>query len=119
MPSSKLTPRPSQIQRTRRRLKAARARPGRSRVATALTMAFEWSAPVYLVAYLRGWTKIRWIWIALFFSFEIGIAVGLRIGAFAYTMLALFPVLLTPEEIQRCFQRLKTRAPANRASSPS
>jgi hypothetical protein len=53
--------------------------------------------------------------LALGVSFELGIAVGLRLGSFPYAMLALFPALLRPED----FQRLKTRTPANRASSPS
>lgn len=86
-----------------------------TRVATALSMVFEWTAPVYLLAYARRWTRIRYTWIALGLAFELGIAVGLRIGSFPFAMLALFPVLLRPEEVQR----LKTRAPANRASSPS
>jgi hypothetical protein len=85
-----------------------------TRVATALTMVFEWAAPLYLLAYAKNW-RVRWVWLALGVSFELGIAVGLRLGSFPYAMLALFPALLRPED----FQRLKTRTPANRASSPS
>jgi hypothetical protein len=85
------------------------------RVGTALTMAFELGAPIYLLAYAKDWRRVRWAWIGLGVMMELGIAVGLKLGSFPYVMLALFPVLLKPEELQ-C---LNTRAPANRASSPS
>jgi hypothetical protein len=85
------------------------------RVATAFTMAFELGAPIYLLAYAKDWRRVRWAWIALGVMMELGIAVGLKLGSFPYAMLALFPVLLKPEELQ-C---LNTRAPAKRASSPS
>ena len=85
-----------------------------TRVATALTMVFELAAPLYLVAYARRW-RWRWIWIGLGVAFELGIAVGLRLGSFPYGMLALYPVLLRPDELQR----LNAPTPANRASSPS
>ena len=93
-----------------------------TRVATALTMLFELGAPLYLVAYFAGersprrvFGYMRWTWIGLGVAFELGIAIGLKIGSFPYAMLAMFPVLLRPEELQ-C---LNTRAPAKRASSPS
>lgn len=86
-----------------------------TRVATALTMAFELGAPIYLIAYAKNWRRVRWAWIGLGVMFEVGIAIGLKLGSFPYAMLALFPVLLRPEELQR----LNTRVPANRASSPS
>ena len=85
-----------------------------TRVATALTMVFEWGAPLYLLAYARNW-RVRWVWIGLGVAFELGIAIGLKLGSFPFVMLALFPALLRPEDLQR----LNTRAPANRASSPS
>lgn len=85
-----------------------------TRVATALTMVFEWGAPLYLLAYARNW-RVRWVWLGLGVAFELGIALGLRLGSFPFAMLALFPALLRPEDLQR----LNTRAPANRASSPS
>lgn len=88
------------------------------RVATALTMVFELGAPLYLLAYAKDWRRVRWAWIALGVTFEVGIAIGLELGSFPYAMLALFPVLLKPQELA-ALQRLKTRAPANRASSPS
>jgi hypothetical protein len=85
------------------------------RVATALTMAFELGAPLYLLAYAKNWRRVRWAWIGIGVMFEVGIAIGLKLGSFPYVMLTVFPVLLRPEELQR----LNTRAPANRASSPS
>lgn len=86
-----------------------------TRIATAATMVFELGAPIYLVAYARGWHRIRWAWIALGLAFQLGIALGMRLGMFPWGMLALYPVLLRPEELQR----RKMPAPANRASSPS
>ncbi|MFT3698484.1 MAG: HTTM domain-containing protein [Kofleriaceae bacterium] len=82
-----------------------------TRIATALTMAFELGAPLFLLAYFKEW-RARYIWIALGVGFEVGIAVGLRLGSFPYGMLALFPVLFYPRDFQ-------ARTPANRASSPS
>jgi hypothetical protein len=70
-----------------------------TRIATALTMVFELGAPLYLLAYAKGWRRLRWIWIGLGISFELGIAIGLRLGSFPFGMLALYPVLLVPEEL--------------------
>lgn len=86
-----------------------------TRVATALTMLFELGAPLYLYAYYRRWRRVRYAWIALGIMFELGIALTLRLGSFPFGMLALYPVLLYPEELHR----RKTEAPAKRASSPS
>jgi hypothetical protein len=62
---------------------------------------FELGAPLYLLAYAKGWRRVRWIWIGLGISFELGIAIGLRLGSFPFGMLALYPVLLVPEELAR------------------
>jgi hypothetical protein len=84
-----------------------------TRVATAVTMAFELGAPLYLLAYYFAETRdrpgrlraafnrarVRWIWLALAVSFELGIAMTLRLGNFPWGMLALFPLLLRPEEL--------------------
>ena len=95
-----------------------------ARIATALTMLFELGAPLYLAMY-AGATRAgrlgtacrygRFVWIAIGVAFHLGIAIGLRLGIFPWGMLALYPVLLRPEELQR----LKIVGPANRASSPS
>lgn len=86
-----------------------------TRVATALTMAFELTALAYLLwlyyaatpeqpGCLRYWCNklhLRWIWLSLGISFELGIALGLKLGAFPFGMLALFWVLLLPSELER------------------
>jgi hypothetical protein len=94
-----------------------------TRVATALTMVFELTAPLYLAAYAstRAWLRRwRWIWLALGVAFQVGIAIGLRLGAFPLGMLALYPVLLRPDELAAIAQRRrKIAVPPNRASSPS
>ena len=66
-----------------------------TRIATAATMAFELGAPLFLLAYAKRW-RVRWVWIGLGVGFELGIAIGLRLGSFPYGMLALFPVLFQP-----------------------
>jgi len=55
------------------------------------------------------------IWIGLAVSFELGIAMTLRLGNFPFGMLALFPLLLMPADLQRW----NARTPAKRPSSPS
>lgn len=85
-----------------------------TRIATALTMAFELCAPIYLLwlyysatpeqpGRLRRWSnrlRLRWIWLGLGVSLELGIALTLRLGSFPFGMLALYPVLLQPEELR-------------------
>jgi hypothetical protein len=86
-----------------------------ARVATALTMAFELGAPLYLLFLSFAATRerpgrlraacnrlrLRWVWLGLGVAFELGIAVTLRLGIFAWGMLALYPVLFLPEELAR------------------
>lgn len=95
-----------------------------TRVATAATMAFELGAPLMLLlahyaatpdqpGRLRRWCnrwRIRWIWIATGVAFHVGIAATMRLGIFPLAMLALYPVLLRPEEIARVFRRPKRQA---------
>jgi hypothetical protein len=82
-----------------------------ARIATALTMLFELGAPLYLVCYRYSARPVfrygRFVWIAIGIAFHVGIAIGLRLGIFPWGMLALYPVLLRPEEVQR----LKIAAP--------
>ena len=86
-----------------------------TRVATAVTMMFELGAPAYLVLYhldrdpdrpgrLRRWARrlrLRWLWIGAGVMFHVGIAVTMRLGMFPWAMMALYPVLLRPEELAR------------------
>lgn len=81
-----------------------------TRVATALTMLFELGAPLYLLAYARGWRRVRWAWIALGIGFHAGIAVTMQLGIFPWGMLALYPVLLRPDEIARLTRIRSTAA---------
>jgi len=105
-----------------------------TRVATALTMAFELTAIAYLLwlyyaatpgrpGRLRRWCnrlRLRWAWLGLGIAFEVGIAIGLKLGAFPFGMLALFPVLLLPAEVERVVGYCRNAlTPAKRASSPS
>lgn len=80
-----------------------------TRVATAVTMLFEFGAPLYLLFYIKRWGRPRWAWIAVGVAFHLGIAIAMRLGAFPWGMLALYPVLLRPEELAR-FTRSRTRA---------
>lgn len=86
-----------------------------TRVATALTMLFELGAPAYLAFYYFSATRerggrlralcnrlrLRWAWIALGVAFHLGIAISMRLGIFPWGMLALYPVLLRPDELRR------------------
>ena len=85
-----------------------------TRVATAVTMVFELGAPLYLLAYYFAETRerpgrlraafnrarVRWIWLGLGVSFELGIAATMRLGNFPFGMLALYPLLLMPEDLK-------------------
>ncbi len=86
-----------------------------TQLATMATIAFEWSAPLYLVwlycaetadrsGRLRHWInrlRLRWIWIGTGVVFHLGLVVALPIGMFPWGMLALYPVLLRPSELTR------------------
>ena len=90
-----------------------------TRLATALTITFELTAPLYLlwlyyaatrdrpgrVRRFANRARLRWIWFGLYVAFEIGIAIGLKLGSFPYGMLALWPVLLLPEDVERITSR--------------
>ena len=85
-----------------------------TQVATALSMVFELSAPLYLVYLYCDETadrpgrlrrivnrlRLRWIWLALGIAVHAGIAVFLRLGAFPWGMLALYPALLLPRDLR-------------------
>jgi hypothetical protein len=101
-----------------------------TRVATALTITFELTALFYLLwlyyaatpdrpgrlRRLANRARLRWIWFSLFVFFEVGIAIGLKLGSFPYGMLAMWPVLLFPDELERAVARVSRFA--RRASTP-
>ena len=86
-----------------------------TQLATLFTMIFELGAPLYLIALYYADTadrpgrvrrlvnrlRLRWIWLALGISFELGIAATLELGVFPFGMIALFPLLLLPRDLQR------------------
>jgi len=92
-------------------------------VGTAITVLFEWSSP--LMPILTWWhatrerpgrlrrianrLRLRWMWIATGVAFHIGIAVTMRLGVFPWGMLALYPVLFHPDEIEQAARWLRGR----------
>ena len=92
-----------------------------TRLATFLTMAFEWLAPLLLLGYHYRATRERpgrlralanrlhlWeVWIALGVIFHLGLSLLLRLGIFPFGALALYPVFFHHEELARGFARLR------------
>jgi hypothetical protein len=75
-------------------------------------MAFEYSSPI-IVLLIYWWRtperpgrlrrfanryRVRWAWMALGTSFHLGIAVTMRLGIFPFGILALYPLLVHPDE---------------------
>lgn len=100
-----------------------------TQLATALTMVFEVSAPLYLVWLWCTVTvdrsdlpwprvrrrihrlRLRWSWIVLGVTLHLGIAVFLQIGMFPWGMIALYPALLRPPELARVTGWLRLTPP--------
>ncbi len=94
-------------------------------IATAVTMAFEWGAPLLLLVVwfeatadrpgrlrrLSNRLHLRWIWIATGVLFHLGIALFMRLGIFPWGMLALYPVLMRADELVRAEAWLVARLP--------
>ena len=92
-------------------------------IGTATTVMFEWSS--LLLPILTWWNRtpeqpgrlrrianklrLRWMWIATGVIFHIGIALTMRLGVFPWGMLALYPVLFHPDEIDRAAGWLRAR----------
>jgi hypothetical protein len=82
-----------------------------SQLATALTMAWQWSYPLVLLgtfeppwppgrlrrAFAR-W-RLHWLWIAVGVWFHVQLAVTMELGIFPYGMLALYWVFVAPDEL--------------------
>jgi hypothetical protein len=90
-----------------------------TQLATLLTMAFELTSPLLLaltycdrhsgaggqVGALVRRFRLRWAWLGLGVCLHLGIAVTMRLGIFPFGMLALYPVLLHPDEVVLVLER--------------
>jgi hypothetical protein len=94
-----------------------------TRAATVWTMLFELGAPL-MIAFtwwnvtkerpgrLRRWSnllRLRWVWIATGVGFHLGIALTMQLGIFPWGMLAVYPVLFHPDEIERGARWIRSR----------
>ncbi|HVY30144.1 MAG TPA: HTTM domain-containing protein [Polyangiaceae bacterium] len=92
-----------------------------TQLGTALTMVFEYSAPLALLwiwldkrpgrgGRFGDWVRrlhVRWWWLALGVSLHLGIAVTMQIGMFPFAILALYPALFGPEEVTKLLKRVR------------
>jgi hypothetical protein len=90
-----------------------------TQAATALTMLFEMSAPLMIALTFfdrrpgRGgrigeWVRrfrVRWVWLSVGVCMHLGIALTMRLGVFPFGILALYPLLIHPEELEALAQR--------------
>ncbi len=84
-----------------------------TQVGTAVTMAWEWSAPIVLLAYwyrftadrpgrVRAWFnrwRIHWWWAAIGVGFHLAIAALLELGIFPAAMLCTYFAFVHPDEL--------------------
>ncbi|MGC4091547.1 MAG: hypothetical protein QM756_27435 [Polyangiaceae bacterium] len=91
-----------------------------------LTMAFEFSAPLFLLfAYyerrrdrggrLGEWIvrlRLRNVWLGLGVGLHLGIAASMELGIFPFGILALYPALVHPDELSAWLRKL---SPVRRA----
>jgi len=84
-----------------------------TQLATFATMAFEYGAPLFLLATFyaaradrlgRAARLTRLTWLALGASFHLGIAVTMRLGIFPFGMLAVWPVFFAPDQVERALR---------------
>lgn len=92
-----------------------------TQVATAATMTFELGSPLMLL-----WTwldrspheggrfgekvrklKVRWAWLCFGVSLHLGIALSMTLGIFSFGVLAMYPVLIHPDELSAAWARLR------------
>ena len=103
-------------------------------LAALATMIFELTSPVMILLTwwhstrdrpgrlrrLSNFLRLRWVWMLTGLSFHVGIAVTMRLGIFPWGMIALYPALLRPDEINRAIAWLQSRIPrGNGTRSPS
>lgn len=103
-----------------------------TRIGTATTLIWEWSAPVVLLIYawrltgaphsrlgrLAIRTRAHLIWLSVGVVFHLGIAATLELGIFPWAMLALYPAFLHPDDLARVTAWARSRLPARRAERP-
>jgi hypothetical protein len=82
-----------------------------TQLATALTMAWQWTYPLVLLqafpppgppGRFRAWfvaRRLHWAWIAVGVWFHVQLALTMELGIFPYGMLALYWVFLSPDEL--------------------
>lgn len=92
-----------------------------TQIATAATMTFELGSPLLLL-----WTwldrspgrggrfgdvirrfKVRWAWLCFGVLLHLGIALTMTLGIFSFGVLALYPVLVHPDELSAAWARLR------------
>jgi len=92
-----------------------------TRLGTAGTMLFEWSAPLMLVAFwfratperggrlrrLCARLRLREVWVAGGGALHLGIAATMNLGVFPFGMLALYPAFFHPDEFAGALARLR------------
>jgi uncharacterized membrane protein YphA (DoxX/SURF4 family) len=106
-------------------------------IAAAVTIMFEWGAPLVLVCLYYEATAerggrlrriinrlhFRHVWILVGVGFHFGIALLMQLGIFPWGMLACYPVLLRSGELQRAeawlTRRLRRTAPPDPSASAS
>jgi hypothetical protein len=94
-----------------------------TQVATAATMTFELGSPLMLLWMWLDRTpgsggrfgeqvrrlKVRWAWLGFGFSLHLGIALTMVLGIFSFGVLALYPVLVHPDELEAAWKWLRAR----------
>jgi hypothetical protein len=94
-----------------------------TRIATFFTMAFEWGAPLVLVAYwyegtpdrpgrLRRWfnrVRFRHVWIGVGVVFHLTLFATMRLGIFPLGTLVIYPAFFAAPELRSIVARRRTR----------
>jgi hypothetical protein len=100
-----------------------------TRTATFVTVTFEWTAPLVLLAYFYRATKDRpgrlralfqrtrflHVWIGTGVVFHLMLAATMKLGIFPFGVLAVYPAFFAPEEITVFVKRARARARRARA----
>lgn len=95
-------------------------------LATAVTMAWQWTYPAVLLPYVAPDTRIgawfvrfrlHWLWIAVGAIFHLLIAATMELGIFPFGMLAVYPAFVHPDELGALARWLRSRARSPRTSA--